>query len=734
MPPLGELPEYILTLSADGRLLYGNRPLAGRSPAELLGVPMAELIPEAHRATLLEALRGVVEGGEEVSVELGDAGRDRWFECRLAPLRRGDEIVAVVIVAMEVTRRKRAEDALRISEARLRALLASIPDMLFRFGSDGAYLDYGGPPERPFVPPEEFLGRSVEEVLPAEAAASLRAAMGEAKATGAVATAEYRLPLPGGERAYEARLIPSGDGELLALVRDRTEERRAQSALASSERNFRRVIEQMPDSVLIHRGGQILYVNRACVEMMGYPGPEALVGRQVVDFIHEDDRTLVVERVRAAAETGATNPPVELRVLRQDRTIATVDLAPVQVIELEDGPASLVVGRDVSHRKKMQDRLLLADRVASMGKLAAGMVHEINNPLTFVVGNLTVAARKLTELSGMAEDPAPLLDLEKVVADARAGADRVRDIVGDLRAFSRPDGGAEELVDLRRALDGAISMAWSEIRHRARLVREYGDTALVRGSGTRLSQVFLNLLVNAAQAIEEGGAAHNTIEVITGTDEEGRSRVEIWDTGRGFTPEIARHMWDPFYTTKAPGEGTGLGLSICLSIVTSLGGEITGEHFPGEGTVFRVVLPRAVGDVSPPAPSPATPTPVGPTRRGRILVVDDEPVIASFVRRVLEGHEVYSMTSGRDALELCRELAFDVILCDLMMPDVTGMELYERLREDVPGAEQRVVFMTAGAFTRRAGEFLATVTNPVLEKPFEVDELVATVERALAAR
>jgi CheY-like chemotaxis protein len=257
-------------------------------------------------------------------------------------------------------------------------------------------------------------------------------------------------------------------------------------------------------------------------------------------------------------------------------------------------------------------------------------------------------------------------------------------------------------------------------------VKEYGEHPLVQASESRLGQVFLNLLVNAAQALPEGQAQCNEIRVRTAYDpSSGRVLVEIADTGPGIPPEVRRKLFTPFFTTKPPGVGTGLGLVICQRIVTGLGGEITVASEVGKGTAFRVMLPVATEEavaVRPPPP------PASARRRGRVLVVDDDRMLGQAIRRALREHDTVFVSDGKMALErLADDASFDVILCDLMMPVVTGMELHARLSARSPALAARMIFLTGGAFTPRAQAFLAEVPNPRLEKPFELGELRAMV-------
>ena len=273
-------------------------------------------------------------------------------------------------------------------------------------------------------------------------------------------------------------------------------------------------------------------------------------------------------------------------------------------------------------------------------------------------------------------------------------------------------------------------MASNEIRHRARTVTEFADVKDVEANDARLGQVFLNLLVNAAQALPEGSADKNEIRVVTRQSGPDEVVVEVRDTGSGIPPQSLSRIFDPFFTTKAIGVGTGLGLSICHRIILGFQGQIAVESEVGKGTVVRVTLPVAKGV---PAVTSTIPVTGPPGRSCRVLFVDDEPVLGPLVRRALApAHEVTCAASGREALAaIDRGDVFDVILCDLMMPEMSGMDLHEALMQRYPEHAAKMVFMTGGAFTTRARQFLEKVSNPRLDKPFKRDQLRAFVDGLL---
>ena len=379
-------------------------------------------------------------------------------------------------------------------------------------------------------------------------------------------------------------------------------------------------------------------------------------------------------------------------------------------------------------RRRIEEQLVVSDRMVSVGTLAAGVAHEINNPLATVLANLELATREATDLIREFGEHPRLMELRDELRDAREAAARVRVTVRDLKIFSRADDDSHAPIDLQRVLESSIRMAWNEVRHRARLVKDYQPAPSVEGNEARLGQVFLNLIVNAAQAIPEGSADRNEIRLSIRKGQ-GEVLVEVSDTGLGMPPEVLKRLFQAFFTTKPIGLGTGLGLSICQRIITSLGGRITVESEVGKGSIFRVHLPPAQ-TVAQAAANPQMPkSEPPPVRKGKVMTVDDEPSLLLAVARALSPqHEVIQAERARDALERIKTgERFDVILCDLMMPEMTGMDLHAELLRVAPEQALRMIFLTGGTFTVRARTFLDQVPNMRIEKPFDVSALRALV-------
>ncbi|HWB81092.1 MAG TPA: ATP-binding protein [Nannocystaceae bacterium] len=391
-----------------------------------------------------------------------------------------------------------------------------------------------------------------------------------------------------------------------------------------------------------------------------------------------------------------------------------------------------------AERRKMQEQLLVSDRMASLGTLAAGVAHEINNPLAAVLANVELVLRELTDTlhrhrAGSTE-PAPeaaarwmahkIPEIIDSLRDAHDATMRVRDVSRDLKVFSRGDEMRRGPVDVRAVMESTLRIAHNEIRHRAKVIREYAEVPPVAANQTRLGQVFLNLVINAAQALPEGDASRHRITVMTKRGNGDRVIVEVRDTGPGIPEHVLQQIFNPFFTTKPIGQGTGLGLAICHRIVTGLGGEIEVDTRPGAGTVFRVALPIARDEAEPVEQAPSI-VANGHGPRARILVIDDDALVGTALARILSrDHEVVTLTSARDAYDqLVRGATFEVIFCDILMPELTGIGLYEALLGVVPDMAGRMVFMTGGAFTPAAREFLDRVRQPKIDKPFDVNEI-----------
>ncbi len=502
-------------------------------------------------------------------------------------------------------------------------------------------------------------------------------------------------------------------------------------ALRRSQQSFRELADRLPDGVGVLQGERLAYVNAAYIRLLGFSSEHELVGKSLLELgqaqLPADQWDKLHEDIRCTQATGAPIPAREVLLMRRGGGRVPVELSHLPLV-FDGKPSHVWVLRELTERKQMEARLLRADRMGALGLLAAGVAHEINNPLAYTLANLEHLERHV--LAGL-EPSGVRAEARELLGEIRLGATQVRDIVRQLKMFSRGDEDSGlGPVDVHRVLETSIGMAVNELKHRARLVRDYGPPLRVEANEGRLGQVLLNLLVNAAQAIAEGQAERNEVRLVT-RPEGDFARIEVRDSGCGIPAEHLERVFDPFFTTKPVGVGTGLGLSICQDIVTGFGGTLGVESREGEGTCFWLRLRLARRPAVPAAPeAPGAVAVRLHPRRGRVLVVDDEPLIGTAIRRTLQReHEVVTLTSGREALtRLLAGECFDVILCDVMMPELSGVELYHQLARHQPSLTERLVFLTGGAFTPIAREFLAGVKNRRMDKPFSGQDLSDLVQ------
>lgn len=524
-----------------------------------------------------------------------------------------------------------------------------------------------------------------------------------------------------------------------------------------SERDFRMLIETLPVAVIVHRNGRVLYANPAALRMHGYDTLEALIGFPVMRLVHPDEVAISRRRIREIEGGNRAIPTRESRLLRRDGSVFTAEIAGLPV-DWEGENAVVAIASDVTDKRQMLAELAQRDRLASMGLLAASVAHEVNNPITYVLLNLDRLVKELPEVdralgamkeelaqelgeeraaelfarSGAARAMASMEMLVERAQTATEGARQVGRIARDLTAFARVDKDERSAVDVNALLDKVLDVAANELRFRATVVRRYGVVPQISANQGRLSQVFLNLLLNAAHAIDEGAPQENSVRVETSHD--GREvRVVIGDTGCGIPDEHLPRLFDPFFTTKAQGQGSGLGLSICRDIVRSHGGRIEVKSVVGEGAELTVHLPIGSPVDVAPVPSSVQARPGAVAPRPRVLVVDDERTLRTTLAALLEDrYEVVLADSGAAAFALLsQDRAYDAILCDLMMPEISGMEVHAWVQDEAPELLSRMVFMTGGAFTRNASDFLEQVQNRHLEKPFEVESLVEVLDRVI---
>jgi signal transduction histidine kinase/ActR/RegA family two-component response regulator len=439
---------------------------------------------------------------------------------------------------------------------------------------------------------------------------------------------------------------------------------------------------------------------------------ESLVGAGVLDNLYLIDLGFLAAVLSVCGEMTYRVTADARRLQQLSQTLA---------LQVEERTRELIQTRD---------NLVRSERLAGLGRLSASIGHEINNPLSYVIGNLNYVCDELADDQSVRQDAL----IESAVRDALGGAERIRKIVSELRVFNlASERDARRVVDVQEVLEAATQLARGEIRHRARLEREYSPIPRVMADPTKLAQVFVNVLVNAAQAIpeerRERGEARITLRTLATAD--GRVAVEIVDTGVGIEEEVRQRLFEPFFTTKAGDRGTGLGLFVSLGIVSGFGGNIEVDSRISEGTTVRVLLPAWYG-IEPEVEVPPRRS-IRALSNRRLLVVDDDVLVARTLARQLSGHHVEVVLSGQAAVDRLATSggSFDLILCDLMMPDMTGMDVYETVEELYPELAERFVFVSGGGVTERSRRFLEQHADRVLPKPIDSRQLCELLERTV---
>lgn len=572
------------------------------------------------------------------------------------------------------------------------------------------------------VPPGTLSGApaSLDAVVSAEDRARFLAALEQA---GRGAPISLVVQLRSGGRWLELRSDPTcGAPRPATAVSGCAWDVTSRQETSQKLRHHAALFESFSDPVaLLDLEGRVLDCNSATLRLLAV-AKEKLVGQTLDQPGAPEWSQAALERVRRLGRFVGESRYERAGVEVVCETVVTPLLTPGGT------PMGFVaVQRDLTETHHLQRRLALADRLSAMGTLSAGIAHEINNPLAYLRANLE-------HILGFVTDPAcPGADGEVVesVRDCAEGVERIARIVRDLKSFSRADSAQPGPTDVAQALNLARKMVGPMVKSHCELFVECPPLPLVCADEARLAQVLLNLLINAAQAMPPAREHGNKIAVRCQPSPDG-VLIEVTDNGLGMAPEVLRRVFDPFFTTKPTGVGSGLGLAICHGIIEDFGGTISARSTPNEGSTFRVWLKKSEGQR--PAASPDAPTALE-TRPLRILVIDDDARVLKGLTRMLgANHQVKPAHDATEALEAAKSAALDLVLCDVLMPGTDGLELYERLRAEVPQLAERLVFMTGGGLSSSLQARLAATGRLVLDKPLDRSQLFQVLEaRARAA-
>ncbi|MBM4446818.1 MAG: PAS domain S-box protein [Chloroflexi bacterium] len=592
---------------------------------------------------------------------------------------------------------------------------------------------------------EEIIGKNwFDTLIPERVRDEVKAVFNKLMA-GEVEPVEYFenpvLNRNGGERiiAWHNVILKDAVGKIIGTLssgEDITEREKAEEALRASEVRYRLLAENVRDVIwAMDMDLRFIYVSPS-VKYLGGRTAEEVMSMSIGQLLTLSSQELAMKTFAEELVMANVTPldptrsrTLEVEILRRDGSTLWVELK----MNFMRDPAGRAIGilgvmRDISERKKAEEerrefeqKAQLASRLASVGEMAAGIAHEINNPLTGVIG--------YSELLMQEDVPEHIRSDLEVIHD---GAKRVAGIVKGLLTFARQTRPERTVVDINQVIEvvlrlRAYELGTSNIKVTTKLV---SDLPLTFADPGQLQQVFLNLIINAEMEMK---LARGKGKLIIKTEQLGNAiRISFKDDGLGIAEENLDRIFDPFFTTREIGKGTGLGLSICHGIVTEHGGRIWAESKLDKGATFIVELPIVTEEKRPRQVKPAREP--KKAAKGKILVVDDEPVVRRLLSQVLteEGHEVEATDDGKDALNRIKSNRYNLILLDIKLPGMSGSELYERIKEIAESLAQRVVFITGDVIGVDTEAFIARTGVPYIHKPFDVKKLSTEIKRLLA--
>ena len=633
--------------------------------------------------------------------------------------------------------RHRAKLALQESEAKNRALLETIPDLIFELSRDGVFLSCKGAKEDFYLPPEEFLGKRLEEVLPEEVARNAHSHLEELLKSGTPQVFEYTLPVADQVRHNESRFVMSGDERILAIVRDITERKQAEEALKESRRTLATLMSNLPGMVYRCRNDRdwtMEFVSDGCQALTGYEPSALLQNRRVAyaRLIHPGDREAVWETIQEALR--------EKQPFRMEYRIETAAGQEKWVWEQGRGvfsfsPAGELLAlegfiTDITERKKAEETLLHTSRMEATATLAGGIAHDFNNLMVGVLGNAELLQASRT-----------LRAQERELLDAISkAAQRAGDLAQQMLAFARGGKYQPQVINLNDSIREILELQGPSLSSEIQVVHQLESQLwTVRADPAQMSQIVMSLCLNAAEAIEGSGRIIVTTRNLKVDRELARSSprlkpgryvvLTVEDTGCGMDEGTLAKVFEPFFTTKFMGRG--LGLAAVYGIVSHHGGLITAESVKGGGTTIRIYLQATEARIR----GSQSPKPNLPGGTETILLIDDEPIVLDVTRKMLQrlGYEVHAASDGKEALEFARTFkgAINLAVLDMGMPVLGGAETFPLLKEIRP--EMKVIICSGYDLDDAAQALLDAGASAFVQKPFRARGLATQIRRALDA-
>jgi PAS domain S-box-containing protein len=730
--------SYIYRAVNDSLLRAYNRPreeILGHSVREILG-------PE----TFDKLVKGYVDkclSGEQVRYQswfnYPTLGR-RFMDVYYHPFFDADGTIAGLFADIhDITDLQIAEETLRQSETRYQTVLDEMEESYYEVDIAGNFTFFNDAVCHQLgYPRDELMGMNYRVFTPPEQVKKVFGIYNQVYRTGKPfkLVPMERIRKDGKRISVESSVFPlrNEGGEIIGfrgIARDVTKQVQMVEALRQSEERYRTVLEQMEEAYYeVDLAGNFTFFNDSMCRQSGYPREE-LMGMNYQVYTSKDDVQRMYKAFNQVYKTGKPITGLSTELIRKDGKRTFVETS---ALPLRNKSGEIIgfrgVGIDVTERKKaeeekrqMEQKAQLASRLACVGELASGIAHEINNPLTGVVG--------YTHLLLSREDIPQ--DIRHDLETISEGAQRVADIVRKLLTFAGQQKPEQKLTNINEIISTAVDLQAYELA--SKNIKVYfqpaRDLPMTIVDPGQLQQVFLNLITNAAS---EMMLAHGKGKLSIKTEHiDNTIRLSFKDSGPGIAKENLGKIFNPFFTTREVGRGTGLGLSVCHGIISEHKGRIWAESTLGRGATFIIELPIITEDKQPISPEPTLEKPKE-VPRAKILVVDDEPSIRQLVSRVLskEGHEVEAVDNAEDALERIKSKRYSLILLDIKTPGIGGIKLYKQLQEIAASLAKRVVFVTGDVMNKRSTDFLNKAKAPYIIKPFDTEQLKRDINRILA--
>ncbi|UCE17451.1 MAG: PAS domain S-box protein [Gemmatimonadota bacterium] len=643
-------------------------------------------------------------------------------------------IVALHISRKRYTSRLEGEirertNQLRESEEKYRHLISNATDAIATVDYDGRFLIVNEAAARIMGgEPADFFNKTIWDVFPKEFIDERMKKVRDVFQSGQGYESEMWIPVNGEKQWFRLSMQPIRDQSgkitsVLSISADITERKQAEQALQNSEEMYRTLVETSPDAVTVtDLKGNITYASKQTCELHGYAGGAELIGKNALELVAPEDRQKAIRNTQKTIKEGAVRN-IEYTLMKKNGSRFIGELNASLLKDASGEPKAFIATvRDVTEREQLRTQLLQTEKMSALGQLISGVAHELNNPLTGVLGysQLLLMSPHLSE------------EAKQSIGKINQEAERARKIIQNLLAFARQQKPEKRRVQINEVINRVLDLRAYEMRvSNIEVVKKFDrKCSSLFIDEHQLQQVFMNIIINAEQAMLEAHG-RGRLEVTTSCDpERDVLQISFKDDGPGIADENLSRIFNPFFTTKPVGQGTGLGLSISYGIVEEHGGRITAVSREGQGATFTIELPVGAVVASELAVTPEQPETNFEIDRKRILVVDDEVSIVDLIREALEreGYDVEIAFDGKTALQKIDEDRFDVIICDVKMPHKSGVDIYKYCEENKPAFARHFLFLTGDVVAPESLRFIEENRLPYLSKPFDLRDLVSSVD------